>query len=125
VVRGANRPDRWTNIYISDPAQSPSAWLELQLPRRTRFNQIQVTFDTDVNRRIRLPLFRSPECVKRYDIAVWLAGAWQQIADVSDNYYRRRVHTFSPVDSDRVRINVHETNGTQSARIYEVRLYYE
>jgi hypothetical protein len=44
---------------------------------------------------------------------------------VSDNYNRRRVHTFSPVDSDRVRINLHETNGTKSARIYEVRLYNE
>jgi hypothetical protein len=125
VVRGTNRPDRWTNIFISDPAQPLSAWIELRLPRRTSFNQIQVTFDTDANRRIRLPLFRYPECVKRYDIAIWAAGVWQKIADISDNYYRRRVHTFSPVDSDRVRINVHETNGAKSARIYEVRLYRE
>jgi hypothetical protein len=89
-----------------------------------RFNTVQITFDTDVNRRARLPLFRYPECVKRYDLAVWNLGTWKKVAEENDNYFRRRVHYFAPCESDRLRINVHETNGARSARIYEVRTYY-
>ncbi len=125
VVRGSNRPDLWTNFYMSDPAQPLPCWLELQLPRPADFNQIQMTFDTDCNRRVRLPLFRYPECVKRYDIAVSTPGGWKTILREDDNYFRRRVHRFDRVRSNRVRIKVDETNGAKAVRIYEVRLYNE
>ncbi|HUZ46854.1 MAG TPA: FAD-dependent oxidoreductase [Terriglobia bacterium] len=125
VVRGSNRPDLWTNLYMSDPEQPLPSWLELQLPRSTDFNQIQITFDTDCNRRIRLPLFRYPECVKRYEIAVGTAAGWRTIVRQDDNYFRRRVHNFDLVRSNRVRINFYETNGAKAVRVYEVRIYNE
>ncbi len=123
VVRGTNRPDRWTNIFLSDPAQALPAWLELQLPAPVRFNQIQITFDTNANRRVSLPLFRYPECVKKYEIAIPQGSGWATIAQADANYFRRRVHTFDPVTSSRLRLNIQETNGSPQARIYEVRLY--
>jgi hypothetical protein len=123
VVRGTNRPYRWTNIFLSDPAQALPAWLELRLPAPVRFNQIQITFDTDANRRVSLPLFRYPECVKKYEIAIPQGSGWATIVQVEGNYFRRRVHTFDPVTSNRLRLNIHETNGSPQARIYEVRLY--
>ena len=125
VVRGTNRPDMWTNVYISDPAQSLPSWLELQLPRPADFNQIQITFDTDCNRRHKEPLFRAAECVKRYDIAIATAAGWKTIVRQDGNYFRRRVHNFERIRSSRVRINFHETNGAESARVYEVRIYNE
>jgi hypothetical protein len=123
VVRGTNRPDRWTNIFLSDPAQALPAWLELRLPAPVRFNQIQITFDTNANRRVSLPLFRYPECVKKYEIAIPQASGWATIVQADGNYFRRRVHTFDPVTSSRLRLNIQETNGSPQARIYEVRLY--
>jgi hypothetical protein len=123
VIRGTNRPDRWTNIFISDPGQALPAWLELSLAKREMLQLVQLTFDTNVNRRVRHPLYRYPECVKSYDVAVNNGGGWQTVAEVRDNYQRRRSHTFQPVATDRVRVTVHETNGSPSARIYEVRLY--
>jgi hypothetical protein len=123
VVRGTNRPDLWTNIFVSDPGQRLPAWLELQLPHPVQFNQVQITFDTNANRRIRLPLFHYPECVKRYEIAVPAAGGWKSIASENNNYSRRRVHQVDATVSDRLRINVQETNGSAEARIYEVRIY--
>ena len=57
VIRGTNRPDQWTNIWISDPQASLPQWLELRWPRAQQFNTIQLTFDTDQNRRVPLPLF--------------------------------------------------------------------
>ncbi len=125
VVRGTNRPDLWTNFYMSDPEQSLPSWLELQLPRPADFNQIQITFDTDCNRRHGQPLFRSAECVKRYDIAVSTTAGWKTVVQQDGNYFRRRVHNFDQVRSDRVRINFHETNGAKAVRVYEVRIYNE
>ena len=123
IVRGTNRPDMWPNIFLSDPSQGLPAWVELRLPHPIRFNQVQITFDTDTNRRVPLPLFRSPECVKRYEIAVPEGLGWRTIAHEEENYSRRRVHWIDPVTSDRLRINVLETNGSPEARIYEVRIY--
>jgi hypothetical protein len=125
VVRGTNRPDRWTNIFLSDPAQALPAWLELRLPAPMRFNQIQITFDTNTIRRVSLPLFRYPECVKKYEVAISQPSGWTTIAQADGNYFRRRVHTFDPVVSSRLRLNIQETNGSPQARIYEVRLYHQ
>ena len=118
VVEGTNRPDRWPNIFIS---RELPAWIELTLPRRTRFNTVQLTFDTDMNRHTRKALFRYPDCVKAYDIEV----VGRRVAGDEDNYLRRRVHRFERVEADRLRIRVRETNGAPAARIYEVRLYDE
>lgn len=120
VIRGANRPDRWTNLWIS--AALP-AWLELALPRPRRLQRIQLTFDTDVNRHTREPLFVYPDCVKRYDVLARVNGAWRRVAGEADNHLRRRVLDFPPVTADAVRLEVQETNGAAHARVYEVRLY--
>jgi hypothetical protein len=125
VVRGANRPDRWTNIHISDPVRGLPAWLELTLPKPTRFNTVEITFDTDMNRHTRRPLFRYPDCVKRYDVLVRQGNAWRRVQGESDNYMRRRVLRFPPVTSDGLKIEMHETNGAISARVYDVRIYDE
>jgi hypothetical protein len=123
VVRGTNRPDRWTNIFVSDPSQELPAWIELRFPRPVQMDEIQITFDTDANRRVSLPLFRYPECVKRYEIAVPEGTGWRTIVQEEDNYFRRRVHHVNRVSTNRVRINIMETNGSPQARIYEVRVY--
>jgi hypothetical protein len=125
IVRGTNRPDLWTNLYMSDPEKPLPSWLELQLPRPADFNHVQITFDTDCNRRHRQPHFRAAECVKRYDIAVSTTAGWKTIVQEDGNYFRRRFHNFDRVHSDRVRLNFHETNGAKSVRVYEVRIYNE
>ena len=123
VVHGTNRPDLWSNIFASDPSRGVPAWIELRMPHPVAFNQVQITFDTNCNRRVRLPLFRYPECVKKYEVAIATAAGWKIVAQNDDNYLRRRVHTFDSVHSDRLRITILETNGNPAARIYEVRIY--
>ncbi|MBM3737447.1 MAG: FAD-dependent oxidoreductase [Acidobacteria bacterium] len=122
VIRGTSRPDRWTNLYISD---SLPAWIELTLPRARRIDTVQLVFDTDVNRHSRLPLYVYPDCVKSYDVLVRSGSGWKRVAGETGNYLRRRVHRFDPVAAEAVRIEVRETNGASRARIYEVRLYGE
>jgi hypothetical protein len=125
VVHGASRPDKWTNIFLSDPSQGLPAWIELRFRTAVRMNQIEITFDTDTNRRVTLPLFRYPECVKRYEIAIPQAAGWKTIAQEDDNYFRHRIHRIDPVTTSRLRINILETNGSPQARIYQVRVYNE
>lgn len=125
VVRGTNRPDDWTNLWISDPAAPLPAWIELRWPRRISFNSVQITFDTNANRRVTLPLFRYPECVKDYQIECGDGVRYKHLVSVEGNYERRRVHHFDRVTADRLRINVLSTNGVLSARVYEVRVYDE
>ncbi len=125
VIRGTNRPDMWTNIWISDPTQPLPAWLELRWPAPIQLNTVQITFDTDANRRVTLPLFRYPDCVKDYRVESWAGGSWQTLAEISGNYMRRRVHRVDRVRTDRLRLLVTATNGAPSARIYEIRVYDE
>jgi hypothetical protein len=121
VNTGTNRPDRWPNIYVSDPDQSLPAWLELRFPSPVRVNRIHITFDTDTNRRVTLPTFRYPECVKRYEVAILKNGQWQTVVEEHDNYFRSRVHRFAPTYASGIRLNLLE----KQARVYEVRVYDE
>lgn len=125
VIRGTHRPDRWTNIWVSDPTRGLPAWLELGWPSRRRFNTVQLTFDTDANRRVTLPLFRYPDCVEDYRLEYRAGGSWQELVEVRGNYVRQRRHQFDPVESGGLRLTVLATNGARSARIYEVRVYDE
>lgn len=123
VIRGTNRPDKWTNIWISDPAENLPASLELSWDKPLRFNTVQLTFDTDQNKRVILPLFRYPDCVRDYRIEYHDGHAWKELAREEGNYVRRRVHRFDRVTAGLLRVTVLATNGTGTARIYEVRVY--
>ena len=72
------------------------------------------------------PLKPVAECVRDYRVLVeGETGGWREVAEVAGNYHRRRVHRFEEVSARRVRIEVLATNGSPSARIYEVRIYRE
>lgn len=125
VIRGGSRPDRWTNLYQSNPSVGLPAWVELKWPRPVHFNQVEIAFDTDVNRRIVLPLFRYPDCVRDYSVSIEEAGHWKTVLTEEGNYFRRRVHRLHPVSTTGLRLNVTATNGADTARIYSLRVYDE
>lgn len=125
VIRGTNRPDKWSNIWISDPGKGLPASLQLEWESPLEFNTVQLTFDTDQNRRVTLPLFRYPDCVKDYAVEYYDGGAWKELLKEEDNYTRCRVHRFDKVHTDKLRVTVLASNGSESARIYEMRVYNE
>lgn len=125
VIQGSNRPDRWTNLWQSAPGVPLPQSLELAWDNPQRFNRVEVMFDTNMNRRIRLPLFRYPECVKEYRIEAWVSGAWIPLHEERDNYQRRRIHSVAMVSADQIRLTILATNGVPEARVYEVRVYWE
>jgi hypothetical protein len=127
VLSGVTRPERWTNIWISDPEQAFPQDLELRWQKPVTLNEIQITFDTNVNliNTKTPPLTRYPECVRDYGLALQDGDGWKSLITVQDNYQRRRVHRFAQVLAQAIRIRVQSTNGSLSARVYEVRVYNE
>ena len=72
---------------------------------------------------IKIP--RVPTCVKDYTVEVFANGDWQKIADIKDNFMRKRIHNFSVLMVEKIRVNVLSTWGDKSARIMEIRASLE
>jgi hypothetical protein len=127
ATSGLARPEQWTNIWISDSAQQFPQDLELHWDDVVRFNRVQFTFDTNLNRTpAKTPaLTRYPECVSTYQLDYLDQGEWKPIVSVTGNYQRRREHRFSRVEAAAARLRVRATNGSRSARVYEMRVYDE
>lgn len=125
VLSGVTRPEHWTNIWISDPEESIPQDLELHWSDCVTFDTVQITFDTNVNLQTANtpPLTCYAECVRDYELQYLGGGAWRQLVRVTGNYQRRRVHYFPPIAGAALRLRVWATNGSPSARVYEVRVY--
>ncbi len=127
TINGVARPESWTNIWVSDPQQPFPQDIELHWEKPVKLGTIQITFDTNVNISDRIsmtpPLTRPAECVSDYELLFQEGDRWQPLLAEMGNYQRRRVHTFSSVETTAVRLRIHATNGAPSARVYEIRAY--
>lgn len=63
------------------------------------------------------------ELVKDADVVLMLDGKEQARYELRGNYLRLCRIPFEGIECDEIRINVLSTNGTESARIFEVRVY--
>jgi len=105
------------------------AWVELQWPKPVQIAEVQITFDSGFQRELTLSsgdgvtkgIIRAPqpETVKDYRI---LAGD-RMLAEVKNNHQRLNRHKYVPVTTDRIRIQIDATNGSDLARIFEIRCY--
>jgi len=123
--------------WMSDPAQGLPASLELTWEQAVNVGEVQLIFDTGLHRVLTLSMsggytnvmqWGQPqeETVAAYKIEAECDGAWQTIAEVEDNYLRRRCHTVDKVVStDRLRLTVLATHGQDHARVCEIRVYPE
>ena len=126
VIDGIHRQfaESPTHQWVSDPAMPQ--WIELDLGESRQVGQVRITFDTDLdsNRGRAYPQRVSPRTVRDYRILAEDSGGWRELAAVSGNYQRLRVHDFEPVSTRRIRVQADAANGPgEPARIYEVRVY--
>ena len=127
ILSGTTRPERWTNIWISDPGAGLPQSVELDFGREVSFDTVYLTFDTNLNKpHMKTPgLYKPPECVRDYVLYYDQNGSWKSVSVVEGNYQRRRIHRFDTVSSRKLRLEVRGTNGDPSARLYEIRVYKE
>jgi hypothetical protein len=125
AIGSPGRPQAWVNAWISNPEVAFPQALTLEWPARVRFNQVELLFDSNLNREYRYiePLTVPPELVRDYEIQAWIEGQWQSLAQETGNRMRRRLHTFGTVDSTGLRVVIGATNGDPSARICGIRVY--
>lgn len=131
AVDGYLRPYGGPHLWSSDLMNSGRPeWLELAWTAPVTLRQVHVTFNDDVNEDLInlhhhiTPYEVLPTLVKEYRVEAYISGNWTVVAEGHDNHKRKHVHTLSEaVVTDRLRIVVLETNGSEYAEVIEVRAY--
>jgi hypothetical protein len=125
VIDGVSRTvGTMSHLWASDPQQPMPQWLELDFRKPVEMNAVQLTFDTNLNHRFpEGPMVA--ECVKDYRLSYFNGTAWIELLAVKNNFLRHRIHRFPTVTASKLRLTVEETNGDDSARVFEVRVYRE
>lgn len=135
--RGApvGREHPGTHRWMSDPANSLPAMLQLDWKTPIEPTEIQLIFDTGLHRHLTLTQHdgyaksmkwgaAQPETVRDYHIEGFDGNNWKRVNETIGNYQRKRVHKLgcnSPILS--IRIIITATNGIDHARICDVRVY--
>ncbi|MEK3686573.1 FAD-dependent oxidoreductase [Paenibacillus sp. FSL R10-2736] len=128
---GYLRPYGGPHLWSSDQMNSGRPeWLELSWSAPASIREVHITFNDDVNEDLInlhhhiTPYEILPTLVKDYRIEAYMDGNWTAVAAGSDNHKRKHVHTLAEaVTTDRLRVVIGATNGSQYAEIIEVRVY--
>ena len=135
VLNGVSRDtEEAVNCWESDGIRAEGETLTLRLDRPARLGQVRLTFDSNLNRAIKITLSAKRmaqqqagpprELVKDYEVRLVRDGEAAASRRVEGNYQRLNVLDFpeKPL-CDTVEIRISATNGYPNARIFEVRAY--
>ena len=124
-----------THRWMSDSPAGFPAWILLTWDQPVEVEEIQLIFDTGLHRPLTLSHSDGfvermkwgapqPETVRDYRIEGCIEGQWRALAEVEQNYQRRRVHRWAPpMMLEAMRLVVVASNGLDHARVCEVRAY--
>jgi hypothetical protein len=126
-------PGKTEHVWAANMS-GDGAWIELSWPQPQRLRHVQVTFDTGFQRLLRLTAQASysariirgpqPETVRDYEVLYTdAAGQTHPLVKVTGNYQRLTRHDFAPVEATSLRLRITAANGTDTARVYELRCY--
>ena len=125
VINGYSRIlDAQRYEWVSDPAQKLPQSIELTFRQPAKIDNVGIVFDTDLSNPGTCWVIRYPEvpnCVRHYTLEVFDGNAWHKVGEETENFMRKRSHTFPVITAEKLRITVYETWGDPSARIMEIR----
>ncbi len=108
-------------------------WIQLEWEQPQMLRQIQLTFDTALNRRLFLTgedgvyydqlRRQQPETVKKFIIEALVNDKFVAIIRQDNNYLRVARFEFEAFETKAIRVKVQQTNGDKLARIFEIRCY--
>lgn len=134
VIDGINRniADGNSHQWRAD-ISAGEVWIELQWKKPVDLATIECTFDTGLNRFLRISGEKSvmknqvrgaqPETVSDYKIESRLGDKIVHEAYVKNNFLRKVVHQMPKIKVNSVRILVQKTHGDKLAKIFEIRCY--
>ena len=113
------------------PMNGGEPWIQLHWEKTQKISEIQLIFDSGLHRRLFLTGLDSeyykqirepqPETVKHYTVEALVNGIFKPVALGRDNFLRLVRHKFDSINTKAIRVRVHETNGDELARIFEIR----
>jgi len=113
-------------MWKSHPARGLPQWIELDFGKPTAFNNVQLTFVTNLGGHSPAKsLSVMPDCVRDYEVSALVNGEWVPLVKERDNFLRHRVHQFRRQKATKLRLNVSATHGSPYASLYEIRVYDE
>ncbi len=131
ILNGVNRPERWTNLWVSQPLQGREEFLKFSWPNPVQIARIDLTFDGQSDANVIWPpplgVFGReilPTLVKRYDVQVRQNDSWLTVLAEDNNYRQHRIHRVGPYTADGLNIRFWETNGVPEIRIFNIRVYH-
>ena len=126
VTNGAAWVEDLPNLWISQPiVPGRPEWLQLDWATQVTFDNIQVSFDTDLDiDTSQRPLFyRAPRSAENWRIMVKSGSHWSEIfAEVGNVQRKHAIKLPTPVTASAIRIDVFSANGGGSVGIFEVRV---
>ena len=136
VIDGINREinDGKTHKWCGDMNKGEQ-WVELSWEKPVKINTIELTFDTGLERFLRLSgqdwvndqqvRGPQPETVSDYTIEAIGSGGQKIVAENEFNFLRRVEHRFDTLEVSALRLNIQKTHGDPLAKVFEVRCYHE
>jgi hypothetical protein len=136
VINGFVRdlPGKWGNRWGAEmKGEGHHLDLEWKEPRAIR--HVQITFDTGFHRELTLThqdslnakIIRAPQPETVRDYELWYRSSaesdWISLGRFTGNHQRLRRHDFPPFTARSLRLKVLATNGSDTARVYEIRCY--
>lgn len=128
VINGYSRiHDAQAYEWVSDPAQGLPQWIMLSSPTKQTVTTACLTFDTDMSNPAMLnPYEKFPHTLATdYVLEAFDGKAWRELARVTGNNLRHRVHHFAPIGVEKVRVTISDSGDHKTARMFEIRLYNE
>lgn len=126
VNNGYLRPYGQPNIWTAEGAEGE--WAELRFDSGKEIREVDITFDTNLNFRVRnvkpYAFNVMEEAVRDYELWAETDGAWKKIRTVTGNHQRvNRLKFTGAVTADAVKIVIRATNGCPNAAIYNISIY--
>lgn len=134
VIDGINRDiaDGSSHQWRAD-ISAGEVWIELQWSKPVDITTIELTFDTGLNRFLRISGEKSvmknqvrgvqTETISDYKIEGRMGDKVVHETNIKSNYLRKVVHQIPKTKVNSVRILVQKTHGDKLARIFEIRCY--
>ncbi|MDR2271522.1 MAG: FAD-dependent oxidoreductase [Sphingobacterium sp.] len=134
VIDGINRDIADGNLHQWQADLSlGEQFLELKWKKAQDLALIELTFDTGLNRHLRLSGENGtmknqvrgpqPETISDYEIELYLKDRLLHKITVADNFLRKADHHFDKVKMDRIRFVAKKTHGDKLAKLFEIRCY--
>ncbi|WP_105565760.1 FAD-dependent oxidoreductase [Microbacterium halophytorum] len=132
VLRPFGGPHLWSSEPVSaDELLAAPQGVDLEWEAPVALSSVRLVWNDDVDEDLinlhhhRTPFRTMPELPADYVVEARVDGTWRNLASVTDNRHRHRIHDFAAVEADALRIRVSRTNGSPYVTLCAVRAFGE